>query len=168
MQKIDIRYSEMSDLPYLVKWLKEPDTLYWFPMSSEKDVEETATNWIGFSKWRSSLTATINKEPVAIGTIFLMPYRKMIHISTFYLIVDSKFRKQGIGSDMIRNLLNLAQKYFHLESLYCEIYEGCPILSILIKNEFKVFARQEHFVKENDKYLSRILLEHTFYDKIRN
>ncbi|MBI5346306.1 MAG: GNAT family N-acetyltransferase [Chlamydiae bacterium] len=158
MKDIDIRYTEMSDQPSLIEWLKDPDALRWFPMQ-EKEVEDSGANWIGFSRWRSSLTAMIDKKPVAIGTIFLMPYRKMIHLATFYLIVDKKFRRMGIGNEMMRNLLNLGKKYFHLESMYAEIYENCPILSVLEKNDFKVFAIQEHYVKEKNGYLSRILLE---------
>ena len=154
----DIRYSEASDERALLKWLLDPDDLQWFPMSEGEELNIAVRNWIGFSKFRSSLTATVKGEPAAVGTLFLMPYKKVAHQASFYLIVDKRWRKKGIGDSMLKNLLNLAKNYFRLDSLYAEIYEGCPILSVLEKNGFERFVYQKDFVKDNG-YKARIILE---------
>lgn len=162
MLEHDIRYTRPDDLCFLEKWLMDSDNLKWFPVSSIEEIKEMAKNWVSYYKINSSLTATIGSVPCAIGTLFLMPYRKTMHHCMFYLIVDSAFKKQGIGTSMVKNLLNLASNYFCLESVYAEIYEGCPILSILQKLDFEVFAIQEKFVKSQGGYKERILLEHFF------
>ena len=159
----DIRYTNPLDVKSLSNWLLDKDTNKWFPMSGDKEIEDTSKNWIGFYKFKASLTATLFGHPCAIGTIFLMPYRKVAHHAMFYLVVDPKHRHKGIGRSMVRNLLNLAKKNFRLESLHCEVFEGCPIITLLEQLQFQKVMQQEGFVKEEDNtYLSRIIYEHFF------
>lgn len=159
----DIRYSELHDLPLLQKWFKEPDACDPFPFdASEKDA--ALQNWIGFSKYKASLTGMVNGEPCAIGTLFLMPYRKVAHHCSFYLIVDPKMRRQGIGTAMVRNLLHLARTRFKLESLHVEIYEPSLLLPILEKLNFRQFVRQENYVKSDGVERPRLLLEYFFHE----
>lgn len=158
----DIRYTIASDAVPLQKWLSNPDNLQWFPMSTEKEIEVSVKNWIGFSKYRASLTAIRGEDVCGVGTLFLMPYKKVAHHCMFYLLVGDAYRRQGVGRSMVKNLLNLAKNYFHLESLHGEIYEGSPLFSILLKEGFTLFLRQENFVKEGKIVRARLLLEHRF------
>lgn len=159
MNNFDIRYSELTDESYLSEWLSDPETMQWFPCSDEKEKNLMVKNWIGFSKFKASLTGVMNNEPVAIGTLFFMPYKKVAHHCLFYLIVKKENRKSGIGSSMIKNLLHLAKNYFRLEIVHAEVYEDCSILSILSKQKFHCFAKQEKFVKTPDGYSARLLFE---------
>jgi putative acetyltransferase len=119
-------------------------------------------NWMGFARWKSCLTGTVHSIPCAIGALFLMPYKKVSHHCSFYLIVDPNHRRKGIGTSMVRNLLHLAKTRFHLESVHVEIYEPSPLLSILEKLQFERFARQENYIKVKGFGRSRLLLEHFF------
>lgn len=158
MKELEIRYSNQKDGIFLEEWLKDPENNKWFPFSQEKEIENSARNWIAFSKYRASLTGIVDGQVCAIGTLFLMPYRKIAHFAMFYLIVDKAYRRKGVGSDMLNNLMNLAQRYFRLESIYAEVFEGCPIIGLLEKFNFERFAYQPMFLKENDdKYLAREL-----------
>ncbi len=155
----DMRYSVIEDGVYLKKWLNDPEMLHWFPVSEGKELEDAALCWIGFSKYLASLTALVNDKPCAIGTLFLMPYRKVAHHCLFKIIVEPKYQRKGIGSSLIKNLKNLAKTRFLLEYMYIETFEGNPIAKILEAQGFHAFVRQEKFVKENGKYLARILWE---------
>lgn len=155
----DIRYTTLTDTPHLINWLKADGMLHWFPMSSEKEMLDAATCWIGFSRFSSSLTATIHGTPCGIGTLFLMPYRKVAHHCLFKIIVDPAHQRKGVGSSLLKNLKHLAKNYFNLELMHIEIYEGNPILHLLKQFEFHEFARQERYVKKENGYLARILLE---------
>jgi RimJ/RimL family protein N-acetyltransferase len=163
----DIRYTYLTDTPHLREWLLTPGMLHWFPMSEEKEIEDAIQCWMGFSRYSSSLTATINDVPCGIGTLFLMPYRKVAHHCLFKIIVDPKFQRKGIGSALIKNLKHLAKNYFHLELMHIEVFEGNPMLSLLKKFDFHEFGRQEKYVKEGDKYFSRILMESFLKEDIR-
>lgn len=157
----DIRFSEMEDLPHLNRWLSEPHGCDEYPFD-ETEKEEALKNWIGFSKFQASLTGTLDEIPCAVGTLFLMPYRKVAHHCSFYLMVDPQHQRKGIGTSMVRNLLNLAKTKFRLDSVHVEIFEPSPLLPILQKLNFEPFARQEKYVKMNGCYRARILLEHYF------
>ncbi|MGE5196857.1 MAG: GNAT family N-acetyltransferase [Anaerolineae bacterium] len=155
----DIRYTIMGDEPYLRSWLLSEGMLHWFPMSTEKEVDDAVQCWIGFCRYSASLTAIIDGAPCGIGTLFLMPYRKVAHHCLFKVIVDPHYQHRGIGSSLIKNLKHLAKSYFRLELMHIEVFEGNPILKLLQNADFKEFARQERYVKEAGRYFTRILLE---------
>ncbi|MFA6118513.1 MAG: GNAT family protein [Parachlamydiales bacterium] len=160
MDKLDIRYTELKDFEYLLTWLNDPDNNKWFPFSTSQEIEESAKNWINFSRYKSSLTGVVDNKVCAIGTLFLMPYRKLIHHCMFYMIVDKKYRNHGIGSTMLKNLINLGQNYFKLESIFTEVFENSPMIPLLEKFKFNQFAKQENFIKIDDNhYLARILFD---------
>ena len=157
----DIRFTEEGDLSHLNDWFSFPDACDDFPFSlDEKD--ESLKNWIGFAKYKASLTGLMNGVPCAIGTLFLMPYRKVAHHCSFYIMVDPAHRRKGIASSMIKNLLHLAKTRFRLESIHVEIYQPSALLSVVEKLNFKTFARQDNFMKIGDCSRPRILLEHFF------
>ncbi len=91
-----------------------------------------------------------------------MPYRKVAHHSSFYLIVDPKHRKKGIGRSMLKNLLHLAKTRFRQESVHAELFEPSLLRSLLEQQRFETFARQEGFVKREDGFYARVLMEHFF------
>lgn len=156
----DIRYSKPTDLPYLKRWVSDHDSAKWYPVSSEKDIDDMTKNWIGFSRFGASLTADYRGSPVGIATLFLMPYRKLIHHCLLYFIVDPNHRRRGIGTSIVRNANHLGKTYFRFEKIHLETYEGCPGIFILKKLRYKEIFRQQHFVREKDGiYLDRIVME---------
>ncbi len=159
MKNFDIRYSELSDESFLDSWLSDSQTMQWFPCSNEEEKKQMVKNWIGFSKFKGSLTGIVDNEPVAIGTLFFMPYRKVAHHCLFYLVVKKEMRRKGIGDSMVKNLLHLAKNYFRLEIMNAEIYGDCPIIPLLEKHKFNCFAKQPRYVKSEEGYLPRLLFE---------
>jgi ribosomal protein S18 acetylase RimI-like enzyme len=159
MQDIDIRYTFVTDITYLRQWINQPEILKWFPVATEKEVEDAIQCWIGFCRWSCSLTATINHTPCAIGTLFLMPYKKVAHQALFKVVVDPKWQKHGVGESLIKNLKHLAKNYFNLDLLAIEIMEGNPILSLLKKQGFEEIFRQENYFKSERGSLTRIYME---------
>lgn len=155
----DIRYTYVTDTPYLRDWLLDPSVQKWFPVSERNEIDDAVQCWVGFSRYSSSLTATLNGTPVAVGTLFLMPYRKVAHHCLFKLVVDPKHQRKGIGSALLKNLKHLAKNYFHLELVHIEVFEGNPFIHLLKKFDFNEFARQERFVKDGEGYKARILFE---------
>lgn len=153
----DVRYSNMTDMPYLRSWLSDPKIMQWYPPSDERELENFVQVWMGFCRFSASLTATFEKMPIAMGTLFLMPYRKVAHHCMFQLIVDPNFQKKGIGFSLLKNLKHLAKSYFRLEIMHTEVFESCPICFLFQKSNFRQFGRQENYVKENGKYLARLL-----------
>ena len=161
LEEFDIRFSTLEDLEPLTSWFAEPGATDAFAFN-ETEMESALKNWIGFSKYKASLTGLFRDAPCAIGTLFLMPYLKVAHHCSFYLIVDPLHRGKGIGTSMVRNLLHLAKTRFRLESVHVEIFEPSLLLPILQKQRFEIFARQEDYVEIEGCGRARILLEHFF------
>ncbi|MEI6241959.1 MAG: GNAT family protein [Chlamydiota bacterium] len=159
-QAYDIRYTLPADEKFLLEWMLDPETNRFFPVQTENEIKDSVRNWMGYARYKASLTATWKKEPCGIGTLFLMPYQKVSHHCMFYLIVKKEARRQGIGGSMVKNLIHLASHHFKLESVHAEVFEGCPLFSVLKRQGFESFAYQERYVKQsNGKYLARHLLE---------
>ena len=156
----DIRYSNPEDYPFLHKWLAEMRK--WYPISSDKDVELMAKNWIGFYRYGASLTAVYEKKAVGVATLFLLPYRKVMHHCLVYFIVDPHFRGKGIGSSLIKNINHLGQNYFRFDWMNMEVFEGCPAIPVIEKGGYRELYRQEKFVKENEGYSARLFYQITF------
>jgi len=154
----DIRFSTLDDLPYLKKWLKAE--LHWYPPSDDEELENFAGIWLSFAKYNASLTAVFKNRPIGIGTLFLMPYRKVAHQCMFQLIVDPENQRKGVGQALVKNLKHLAKNRFRLDLMHVEILDESPLIQLLKAQGFTEFARQEKYVKENGVYFPRILMEY--------
>jgi len=155
----DLRYSTRDDLPYLKKWLQIEGMLHWYPPSDQEELDNFINVWISFSRYNASLTAIFKEKPIGVGTLFLMPYRKVSHQCMFQMIVDPKYQRRGVGRALIRNLKHLAKNRFRLDLIHTEILDESPIINLLKEQGFTEFARQENYVKENGAYFPRILME---------
>jgi putative acetyltransferase len=158
----DIRYSLQDDLQALESWFSDPVERRLFPFETDAETKEALKNWIGFAKFKASLTGLIAGQPCALGSLFLMPYRKVAHHCSFFLIVDPEFRRKGVGTSMVRNLIHLAKTRFRLESIQAEVFEPSEMVSVLQKLQFESYARQENFIKIEGKSHARVLMEHFF------
>ena len=63
-----------------------------------------------FAAGAASLTATINHVPCGIGTLFLMPYKKVAHHCLFKLIVDPHWQRKGNWQCHWSKISNIWQK----------------------------------------------------------
>lgn len=155
----DIRYTVMGDLAPLKEWLYCPDIVKWFPFEGVKEIDLMANNWIGFSRYKCSLTATYDKKPVGVGTLFLMPYRKLVHLSVVYLVIDPEMQGRGVATSLVRNIKNLGKTTFRLRSVHFELMQDSPLLPILKKQDFQEIIQQDNFYKRNGESVGRVVME---------
>lgn len=156
---LQLRYTIMEDVEPLKQWLLEPGILRGFPMCDAQEVEDSAKHWISFSRYRSSLTAIMDGKPCGIATLCLMPYRKLAHQCLVSIIVSGEWRGKGVGTILLNNLIHLAKNYFRIEVLYLEVYEGNPAVSLYKRFGFREIGYQKHFMKENDEYIGKLVME---------
>ncbi len=156
---LDVRFTEESDAPCLREWLEEPGVLRWFPVVDAPELDDTIQRWIGFSRYKCSLTAVLDGVPCGIATLWLMPYRKLAHQCQFGMIVGQPYRGRGVGSALLNNLLHLAKERFRIEMIHLEVYYGNPAIHLYQRFGFKEFGRQDAWIKEEGEYLGRIFME---------
>ncbi|NGX61072.1 MAG: hypothetical protein K940chlam9_00552 [Chlamydiae bacterium] len=156
---LELRYTLEEDAPHLKAWLEEPGVLEGFPMADPREIDDSVRHWISFSKYKSSLTAKMDGEPVGLATLCLMPYRKIAHQCLVSIVVSEKARGKGVGTILLNNLIHLAKNSFGIEVLYLEVYEGNRAVSLYHRFGFKECGFQKHFMKEDGEYIGKIVME---------
>lgn len=154
-----VRYTRLLDKSALINWVSHPDVLKEFPMDNQQEIEIMLRNWIGFSRYQCSLTATYDYKPIGMATLFLMPYQKVVHLAMFNIVVAPHMQRQGVGNSLILHLKQLAKEQFRLTSIHAEMMEDSPLISVLKRNDFYEVFHQEGFFKRGGKMLSRIVME---------
>lgn len=160
LSKLEIRYTEQSDAPFLKQWLLDPTVATWFPMADGVEIEDAVLRWIAFSRYKCSLTAVSGGIPCGIATLYLQPYRKLAHQCEMGIIVGPDFRNKGIGGELMKNVSHLAKEYFHIELLHLQVYAKNPAIRLYERCGFREFGCQTHWIKELDgSYTGRIFME---------
>jgi RimJ/RimL family protein N-acetyltransferase len=159
VEGLDIRYTEMSDAEYMKEWFKEPGILRWFPMTELPEIDDSVSRWLSFARYRCSLTALIDGTPCGIATLYLQPYRKLLHQCEFGIIVDDNFRGRGVGTHLLRNLMHLAKNNFNIELLHLQVYSENPAIHLYKRFGFREFGRQTNWIKDNGVYVGRVFME---------
>ena len=154
-----IRYTDERDEPFLRSCLLNQEIMKGFSFSDEPEAEEMIKIWMAYSRYKCGLTALFDQKPIGFGTLFLMPYVKLIHHCMAYVVVDPIYHKQGVGTSLVKNLEHLAFKYFRLERLQYEIFGQNPLISILKKQGYSQLFVQEKYIKQEDSYYPRTILE---------
>lgn len=157
---VHIRYTDLSDAKYLREWLHEPDVFRWFPMADEIEIDDAVARWVGFSRYRCSLTAVKDGIPCGIATLYLQPYRRLAHQCEFGIIVGGNNRNLGIGTLLINALTHLAKENFKIELLHLQVYADNPAKRLYSRLGFKEFGHQAKWIKESDgSYVARTFME---------
>lgn len=154
----DIRYTEVSDAQHLKEWLSEPAVARWFPMNDELEIVDAVNRWIGFYRYKCSITATANGVPCGMATLYLNPYKKLAHQCEFGIVVGKEYRGTGVGRELLRNLFHLAKK-FGIEVIHLQVYAENPAIRLYRRMGFREFGRQTHWIKDQDVYQARLFME---------
>lgn len=161
---IQIRFTEPDDVKYLKEWLTDPDVNRWFPMEDELEIDDAANRWIGFCRYKCSLTALKDGVPVGLLTLYLQPYKKLAHQCEFGIIVSPEHRGQKVGSELLTNGIHLAKNKFKIELLHLQVYDGNPAMRLYSRFGFTEFGKQTKWIKENPgeeppEYTARVFME---------
>jgi len=157
---LEFRYTEIEDGKHLKEWLMDPSVNRWFPMADEIEIDDAVNRWVGFSRYKCSLTALMDQEPCGIATLYLQPYKKLAHQCEFGIIVGQKYRAKGIGSELLKHLMHLAKVQFHIKLLHLQVYAKNPAKRLYQRFGFLEFGRQDGWIKEDDgSFTGRIFME---------
>ncbi len=155
---VEVRPSKEEDIPSLRVWMREKGILRWFPMVREIEVMDAIRYWQSFLPVGSGLTAVVDGEPAGMALIYVQPFEKTKHQALFVIVVGEKFRGNGVGTKLIKELIKLGKEKFHLKFLHLEVYEFHPAIRLYERLGFKEYGRHPKFLKEPDG---------TFYDQIK-
>lgn len=156
---VQIRYTRESDATPMRKWFDDPEIGKWFPMGESHEVDDSVYRWIGFSRFKCSLTMEKDGVPCGIATLYLQPYRKLAHQCEFGIIMAPGYRGQGLGTLLLNSLIHMAKTKFGIELMHLQVYEDNPAIHLYRRFRFKEFGRQTHWIKDYGEYVSRVFME---------
>jgi putative acetyltransferase len=156
---VTIRYTVPQDGEALKKWLSDPTVRDAFPMDGESEIDDAVRRWVSFSRIRSSLTLEADGKPIGLGTLYIQTYKRLLHQTEFGIILDGDYRNRGIGSYLITTLMKFAKRQFKIELLHLQVYAGNPAIRFYERFGFKEFGRQNHWIKDEKKYVGRVFME---------
>lgn len=156
---IVMRPSVETDIPILASWVCRPNVLCWFPMSDQREIEDSTRIWTGYIRLGASFTAEYQGKPAGMAVLYLQPYKRFSHHALFAIIVDEEHRNLGIGKALIEHFEKEARDKFNIELLHLEVYDGNPARRLYERMGFKEYGRHPRFIKENGKYVSKILMQ---------
>jgi len=158
---IALRETLEEDGQVLTKWFEEPGILEGFPMQNPREVEDSVRYWISHAvQKKTGVTALVKKEVAGMAVFYIQPFKKLAHTCLFSIVVGKKFRKMGIGSRLIKEIEKMAKDCYQIEILRLEVYIGNDSAIRLYENlGFKQYGVQKKFMKENGRYVDKILME---------
>ena len=156
---VEVRYTQPNDADFLKAWLTDPSAASCFPMCNDLEIDDAVRRWISFSRIHSSLTALLKGVPCGIVTLYIQAYKRLQHQAEFGIIVDPGVRNKGIGSMLMKAMMQLAKERFRLELVHLQVYAENPAIRLYKKFGFREFGRQTHWIKEPERYVGRIFME---------
>jgi len=155
-----IRPTVDTDGAALKVWLSEKGILAYFPMCNEAEVVDSIRLWLSFISKNAAFTYEKDGEVAGMAVIYLQPFEKHKHIALFAIIVDPRFRGQGIGSKLIRHLEKAAKNDLGLVILHLEVYEGNPAYELYKRLGYKEYGKQKRFLRDApDKYSTKVCMQ---------
>ncbi|KPK33547.1 MAG: hypothetical protein AMS24_00710 [Chlamydiae bacterium SM23_39] len=159
MLDVNIRLTKLEDKEYLIKWLLDEDTLKWYPMSDRREVEHASTIWMSYINKEAVYTAEHNNEPCGCCLLYVSNIKKFAHQALFAIIVAKEHRGKGIGTALIKKLIDVAKDEFKIEILHLEVYEGNPAISLYKRMGFERYGIHKKFIKDKDRYFDKIMMQ---------
>jgi len=158
---VSIRISRIEeDQPYLVSFLMEPGILQYFPMSNEKEAQESARIWISYAQLNSCFTLVKEGIPIGICTIYPQYAQKLAHQSLVSIIITEKERGKGYGKLLLHHIEKVAKHEFNMTLLHLEVYESNPAQHLYAKVGYKRYGIHRRFLKEGpNHYSDKILMQ---------
>lgn len=158
---LSIRLGEEGDQKYLVEWLLQPGVLEGFPLYDLREIEDASRLWMSYSKMEAVLIVQSDGVPCGTAVLYVQPYRKLSHQCLFAIIIDEKFRGQGVGTYLLTELIKWAREKFHISLLHLEVYEGNRAIGLYHKLGFISYGLQPRFVKVpgESRYIGKIFMQ---------
>lgn len=157
---VNLRKSVITDADYMAEWFKDPEVKFFFPMDNEVERKDAAIRWVSFCRYDASITAELDGQVVGVTTLYLQPYRRLMHNSEMGIIVAPGHRGKGIGTLLLSELIKKAKNVFGIEILHLQVYPDNPAVNLYKKFGFTEFGMQKGWIKdENGDYHGRLFME---------
>jgi ribosomal protein S18 acetylase RimI-like enzyme len=158
-----IRPTKLEDKQSLIKMFHEEGILDGFPMSNGPEIEDSCSFWMDMALKGYGITCEIDGQVAGLAVLYIPIYFKLQKAALFSIVVDATFRRKNVGTALIKALEHLGITTYGLSIIHLEVYEkNWPAISLYEKLGYQKYGIQEKFIKENNVYFNKILMEKRF------
>lgn len=155
-----VRMSKESDGKLLKKWLMVPEVLRWFPMDTEREVDDSIRIWMNYIKQDAAYTIEESGKPIGMAVLYLQPLKRLKHQTLFAIVIDPNYRGKGYGTMLCKAVEQEAREKHGITNLHLEVYEGNPAEKLYKRLGFVEYGRHPGFLKEmSGEYINKIMME---------
>jgi len=157
---VTFRPTIAQDLECYKAWLKQKGVLEGFPMSDNREIDDAVRIWHGYLAKGASITALYKEKPVGAANLYVQDVEKLKHQALFVILVDEKYRGQGIGTLLLKRVQKLAKNVFGIEILHLEVYDKNPAMRLYERMGFKKYGHHRKYLKDaQGRYYGKILMQ---------
>lgn len=143
-----IRPTQADDRQFLIRFFDEPKVLEGFPMSTEKEIEDSSQFWVETALKGTGLTCVINQKIAGMAVLYIPVYDKLHKAALFSLVVAPEFRRQKIGTHLIEALETLGKNKYGLTIVHLEVYEkNFPAIKLYESLGYRQYGIQKNSSK---------------------
>lgn len=171
-----IRETVFEDCEYFAKWEVDPEVTRFLSYDEERSYRDIVEEWVIDKMDSSKLQFTIVKKDIRqpIGRILITRLDRQcdsLDITKLY-IADRENRQQGLGKELMRELLEYCFVFLHMERVTLDYYTGNKAAAALYeKMGFQKEGVARNAAKKNGMYYDLhllSLLRTEFFEKVHD
>ena len=174
-QNFIIRETEFKDYEYFAKWEVDPTVTEFLSYEEDRSYKQIVEEWVLDSQDPTKLQFTIVRKDLRkpIGRVYITNVDRncdSLYIAKMYVADEN--RNQGVGKEVLKELLQYCFVYLHMERVSIDYYDGNKAAAALYESiGFQREGLARNAAKKNGRYYNlntMALLRSEFFDKVHD
>lgn len=170
-----IRESVFEDCEYFAKWEIDPSVTEFLSYEEDRSYKQVVEEWVLSEQDPTKLQFTIVRKDIRqpIGRVYITNLdRQCDSLDITKMYVADENRNQGVGKEVLKELLEYCFVYLHMERVTIDYYDGNKAAAALYESiGFQREGLARNAAKKNGRYynLNKMgLLRSEFFDKVHD
>ena len=174
-KNLKIRETVFEDCEYFAKWEVDPSVTEFLSYEEDRSYKEIVQEWVMADQDPTKLQFTIVRKDIRkpVGRIFITNVNRncdSLDITKMYIADES--RNQGIGSEVLKELLEYCFVFLHMERVTIDHYSGNKAAAALYESiGFQREGVARNAAKKDGRYydLHQLsMLRSEFFEKVHD
>lgn len=170
-----IRETVFEDCEYFAKWETDPAVTEYLSYEEDRSYKQIVEEWVLDEQDPTRLQFTVVRKDIRrpVGRVYITNLDRScdsLDISKMYIADES--RNQGIGKEVLIELLEYCFVFLHMERVTIDYYDGNKVAAALYESiGFQREGVARNAAKKNGRYydLHKLsLLRSEFFDKVHD
>ena len=170
-----IRESVFEDCEYFAKWEIDPSVTEFLSYEEDRSYKQIVEEWVLSEQDPAKLQFTIVRKDIRkpVGRVYITNVdRECDSLDITKMYIADENRNQGIGKEVLKELLEYCFVYLHMERVTIGYYDGNKAAAALYESiGFQREGLARNAAKKNGRYYNlnkMALLRSEFFDKVHD